>query len=274
MGVRCKDELCDMTDSPSAYTETFYEERRDRVRASAAIVAPLVMDLFSPRSVTDFGCGTGEWLEAFSNLGVKDYLGLDGDYVSRDKLAIPSDRFRAVDLNQIPAPGKFDLAMSLEVAEHLHPASADAFVDALTAAAPVILFSAAIPFQGGTDHFNEQWQSYWAEKFAARGFVCLDCLRPQILDNQAVNVWYRQNILIYCREVCVPDGLTPISDRFRMNYVHPDFYADKAVAVERLADRLSERRVPQSGKEALKMIAACAGVLVKSAGRTLKKKTG
>ena len=54
---------------------------------------------------------------------------------------------------------RFDLALSLEVAEHLPPECGSEFVQTLTDLSSVILFSAAIPFQGGTDHLNEQWPS-------------------------------------------------------------------------------------------------------------------
>ena len=71
----------------------------------------------------------------------------------------------------------------LEVAEHIPPECADIFVESLTwGLAPVIMFSAAVPGQGGTLHLNEQWPAYWASKFAQHGYVLIDCLRPQLWD--------------------------------------------------------------------------------------------
>ena len=89
--------------------------------------------------------------------------------------------------------------MTLEVGEHLSPARADSFVEDLTRLSDVILFSAAIPAQGGTNHVNEQWQSYWAEKFSRRGYVTVDCIRPKIWANSAADICYRQNILLYVK---------------------------------------------------------------------------
>jgi hypothetical protein len=83
--------------------------------------------------------------------------------------------------------------MSLEVAEHLPPDRSNSFIAELTALAPVALFSAAIPQQGGTDHINERWQSYWAGLFKKRGFSPLDVIRPAVWENDAVERWYRQN---------------------------------------------------------------------------------
>ncbi|MGH6841445.1 MAG: hypothetical protein ACREDV_05045, partial [Methylocella sp.] len=91
----------------------------------------------------------------------------------------------------------FDLALCLETAEHLLPEAAVPFVESLTRVAPVIVFSAAIPRQGGTGHFNEQWPSYWAKLFASRGYECLDLLRDYLWANDAVEVWYRQNMLCF-----------------------------------------------------------------------------
>lgn len=35
-------------------------------------------------------------------------------------------------------------------------------------------------------HVNEQWQSFWAEKFAARGYVAVDAIRPEIWDDPSI----------------------------------------------------------------------------------------
>src|SRR5204862_3532668 len=141
---------------------------------SARAVVPLVMELVRPASVLDVGCGLGTWLAAFAEAGVADFLGMDGDYVDRAKLKIPAERFRAADLTNPPSPGRtFDLAVCLEVAEHLPEKASPRLVELLATAAPVVLFSAALPGQGGTRHINEQWPAFWQRLFAARGFVRL-----------------------------------------------------------------------------------------------------
>ena len=94
---------------------------------------------------------------------------------------------------------RFDLALSLEVAEHLPPECGSEFVQTLTDLSSVILFSAAIPFQGGTDHLNEQWPEYWADRFDARGYVPIDCIRRRIWRNEDVEWWYAQNLMFFVR---------------------------------------------------------------------------
>jgi SAM-dependent methyltransferase len=182
----------------------------------------LLLARFPAASVVDLGCGIGAWLRAFERNGVTDYLGLDGDYVSAETLLIPADRFRAVDIPRLSDVGRrFDIACSLEVAEHLLPECAARFVALLTQAAPVVLFSAAIPRQGGVDHVNEQWQSYWAGLFASHGYVALDCIRPAVFGNPDVEWWYRQNTLVYCDRNHVPNGLEPVSDRYVLDRADP-----------------------------------------------------
>jgi hypothetical protein len=113
-------------------------------------------------------------------------------------MAIPENRFTPHDLTRpISLDTHFDLAMSVEAAEHLPPECAAGFVESLTNAAPVVLFSASIPHQPGEDHLNCQWPAYWADLFLARDYVVIDSLRYMIWDDARVDWWYRQNIMMY-----------------------------------------------------------------------------
>jgi SAM-dependent methyltransferase len=181
------------------YDAAYFETQVQGTRQSAAVVVPLVMELLSPRSVCDVGCGTGIWLAVFEEHGVEEVLGLDGDYV-RGALQIAPERFVAADLEQgVPAVGSFDLAVSLEVAEHLPRSAAEAFVAGLVGLAPAVLFAAAVPGQGGEGHVNEQWPTYWQELFEQHGYRPLDCVRPRVWSNEEVHFWYRQNTLLFAR---------------------------------------------------------------------------
>lgn len=186
------------------YTRNFYEYQREKSRISAREIVPLVMELIQPKSVVDIGCGTGAWLSVFRENAVDDIYGLDGNWVDQDMLFIPADRFSKVDLKiPIHVARQFDLAMSLEVAEHIPADRAGEFVDSLTQLGPVILFSAAIPGQGGTHHVNEQWPDYWVRLFHERGFAVIDCIRKKVWQNDRVEWWYAQNLLLFVR----PDQL-------------------------------------------------------------------
>ena len=184
-----------------AYDESFFAMLKSTGRTSAEQIVPLLIDLIAPASVVDVGCGAGTWLGVFKRSGIEDVLGLDGEWVDPAALEIPRSQFRVTDLTKsFSCDRRFDVAVSLEVAEHLPERSADEFVRSLVNLAPVVVFSAAIPFQGGTAHLNEQWPDYWAGRFRSHGYLAFDCVRPRVWDNPAVSWWYAQNTVIYCTE--------------------------------------------------------------------------
>lgn len=212
------------------YDERFYEELREGARSSARVIVPLVVRRLHPRSVVDVGCGLGTWLAVFVGKGVTDVVGVDGDYVDPARLEIPRERFVAHDLSTtLRLERRFDLAVSLEVAEHLAADRAATFIDSLTALAPFVLFSAAIPFQGGTNHVNEQWPDYWATLFEARGFAPVDCIRREVWGDERVEWWYAQNTLLFVEEgrLGAPSpGVPPLerTPRSQLALVHPRQY--------------------------------------------------
>ena len=184
----------------SFYTKVFFTELRAGSIHSAEAVVPIVMKLMPCASVVDVGCGEGTWLAVFRSRGVEEILGLDGDYVERDQLQIPPECFRAFDLSKpLSIERTFDLAVSVEVAEHLPPESAETFVQSLTRLAPAVLFSAAIPFQGGNHHVNERWPDEWAKLFERFGYLPVDCIRRRVWEIASVDWWYAQNTLLYVK---------------------------------------------------------------------------
>jgi hypothetical protein len=184
--------------SDHEYSADFFDRHAGRALSSAREIVPAVLEIVQPKSVVDVGCGIGAWLSVFREHGIEDLLGIDGAYVDASQLLIPQHCFRTHDLEQpIALPRRFDLAVSLEVAEHISPACADAFVQSLVSLARVILFSAAIPGQGGEHHVNEQWPDFWAQKFARVGFAGIDCIRPRVWTNTSVEWWYAQNTFLY-----------------------------------------------------------------------------
>jgi SAM-dependent methyltransferase len=180
------------------YSESFFSAQASGSRHSAEAVAPLILELVDARSVVDVGCGVGTWLSVFRAHGIDDVLGIDGDYVPLEQLEIPTEQFHTADLTQPLRIGRrFDLAVSLEVAEHLPPSTSEQFVASLVGLADLVLFSAAIPRQRGSNHVNERWQSWWADRFAEHGFVPVDCVRRRIWSNPSVEWWYAQNVILY-----------------------------------------------------------------------------
>lgn len=189
------------------YTTKFYDRDYERTSKSAAAVVPYLVDGLvangapALQSVLDIGCGRGVWLKAFADAGVDHVEGRDGPWTRTDRLLIPPAQFTVTDLSQTwSSPRRYDLAMTLEVAEHIDASQAEIFVDNIVAVSDTILFSAAIRGQGGQYHVNEQPLSYWLEKFAARGYALYDVIRPRFWNDQAVCWWYRQNIVLLCND--------------------------------------------------------------------------
>jgi SAM-dependent methyltransferase len=184
--------------SGPCYSPEYFGNIGVQSRNSASVVAPLMMRLLQPRSVVDVGCGTAAWAAAFKAAGVREVLGIDGEYCTTANLEIAKTEFQAADLTKPIQPSRrYDLAICLEVAEHLDAQYAPQLIDSLVKLAPAVLFSAAIPFQGGEHHVNEQWPSYWVNLFTERGYAAIDAFRQPLWMNKEVAWWYAQNMLLF-----------------------------------------------------------------------------
>ena len=214
------------------YTNEYYQALREGARRSAQAIVPLVMGLLHPRSVVDVGCGDGTWLSVFRQQGVEEILGIDREYVTGEILEIPEEEFLRHDLRvPLSMDRQFHLVVSLEVAEHLPGECAETYVDSLTRLGPAILFSAAAPFQGGTDHINEQWPEYWVELFGRKGFVALDPIRKHLWGQDDVDYWYRQNILLFVKREYLENRPELEAERkdahgSQLSIVHPQMYLE------------------------------------------------
>jgi SAM-dependent methyltransferase len=202
------------------YDRAFFENQHRQSYASAMHLLPHVFDELAPVSVLDVGCGVGPWLSAALDLGAEDVVGVDGDYVDRSQLLIPSDAFVSHDLSTpLDLGRRFDLAMSLEVAEHLPPSAGEGFVRSLTRHADVVLFSAGIPWQGGTHHVNLRWQTYWAELFRREEFKSVD-IRSLFWRDNRIGGHYRQNVVLYTKR-----SLTLQPPPLPLDVVHPEVWS-------------------------------------------------
>lgn len=219
------------------YDDYWYDKQFGYVLESARVYVAYLRQFLQPHSVLDVGCGRGGWLKAWQETGVTKLIGLDGHWNSQGKMIEPSIEFSPIDLNQrFRVAEPVDLAMTLEVAEHLLPSSAQAFVESLAAASDLVLFGAAYSYQGGTQHINEQPHSYWGRLFGACGLVPFDILRPVFWGDDRVCYWYRQNTFLYAKHgsaayfALTAKGLAPLPDVAFMDCVHPTLYDMKVHA--------------------------------------------
>jgi 2-polyprenyl-3-methyl-5-hydroxy-6-metoxy-1,4-benzoquinol methylase len=175
----------------------------DGAARSAEIMAASIRREFAPRTVVDVGCGTGALLDAMRSQGI----GVAGFEYS--EAALELCRMRGLDVIKVDFERDvldfketFDVAVSVEVAEHLPGSVADRYVDLLTSLSEVVVLTAAPPGQGGTDHVNEQPQAYWIAKFAARSFLHVEELSARWRDEWkagGVAGWYYRNVMVFKR---------------------------------------------------------------------------
>ncbi|MEM9739559.1 MAG: class I SAM-dependent methyltransferase [Pseudomonadota bacterium] len=183
------------------YDQDYY----NHVETWAAESAPAIVDSitrdFGPKSVADVGCGTGAMLERVSRAG----LVTKGFEYSDD--GIKRCRHRGLDVQKFDIEAdtynddtRFDVVMSMEVAEHLPESIADNYVQLLCDLSDTVVMTAASPGQIGTDHVNLQPKSYWIEKMTARGYTHLPQLQQSWQDKwkaAGVTRFYWQNLLLF-----------------------------------------------------------------------------
>ncbi|MBS4066445.1 MAG: class I SAM-dependent methyltransferase [Chitinophagaceae bacterium] len=232
---------------------------------AASEIVPFLVKILGPQSVLDVGCGIGTWLWEFKQAGVKTVKGIDNPYVDKKLLTqyLQEQEFLAYDLSKpFDFNEKFDLVISLEVAEHLPASSAEIFVDSLTKHSDIILFSAAVPFQDGQNHINEQWPEYWYSFFEKKGYVPYDFVRDKFWHNSNVDIWYRQNILLYAKpNLPKLQSFSPATGR--LSRVHPELFELRMKKLKKARLLIEEHIAKPTVKHSFK-------ILVKSLVQTLK----
>lgn len=229
------------------YRDDFYARFGRAPYLSATKYIDILWPLYAPRSVVDLGCGRGDWLKAFKDRGVDRLAGYDGNWNAQDKMVDQAIAFSAVDLSHpLESPDRFELAMSMEVAEHIAASSAATFVESLTRLSDVVLFGAAYIKQGGAHHINEQQHTYWADRFLAHGYLPFDLFRATVWGDADISFWYQQNTFLYIRKgTAVFDrflqlGKTPMDNVRFMNCVHPELYQQQ---LDRIREPLTARSI-------------------------------
>lgn len=199
------------------YTEAYYKRISFGAIRSAEEIYKHFPDYMNMK-IIDIGCGVGEF-----SCGNPNYWGVDYN-IPKKALLIPEENYINCDLEKDTVTGRYDLCICLEVAEHISEERADVLIKMLCSLSDKVLFSAAIPDQGGTGHCNEQWQTWWEAKFKDNGFGA-SLKQPDILENPNIELWYKQNIVLYEK-----GGKGEVVD-----YVLPDYYEQIVKHLKQLA---------------------------------------
>ena len=184
------------------YNEKFYNNQSDSSYKSAKIILPILFNHYKPNSIIDVGCGIGSWLKAAKELGINKFVGIDGNEIEEDFLLVSRKYIKIDNLETHKNINneKYDLAISVEVAEHLHNNCSVHFVETLTSYSDVVLFSAAIPYQEGEHHINCNPPQFWVDIFKKYGYDCYDFRNDLMNMWEKVNPCYSQNILLFAKE--------------------------------------------------------------------------
>ncbi|MCI0557007.1 MAG: class I SAM-dependent methyltransferase, partial [Nitrososphaera sp.] len=162
------------------------------------LVPTIIQVIGKVDSVVDVGGGIGAWCKAFKESGATRVLCIDTPEIEPSELLINANEFHSCDLTTtFPAPIRCDLAICLEVAEHIPCSQSQRLVRFLTHSSDIVVFSASIPGQPGLGHINEQPSVFWKRQFREFGFNQWDVIRPRIVFESDIPYWYRQNMFIY-----------------------------------------------------------------------------
>jgi hypothetical protein len=187
----------------SDYNVAFFDENIRVGLSAAEVVMPWVIDQLlrtHTGPVIDVGCGPGAWLSVVKGLGCPVH-GVDG-YAPDSHLLIDPSEFERRDLTEGVDCSGYDISMCLEVGEHLPESSSAALVAGLCKAR-YVFWSAAIPTQGGVNHVNEQWSTWWEPYFAEHGYAGSCDIRRVFWTDKRIAAFYRQNFVIWA----TPDDL-------------------------------------------------------------------
>ncbi len=208
---------------------------------SPQVIVPFLYKFIHPKSVIDIGCGVGTFLYAFKKLGVNEVMGLDGDWVNKQLMSkyLEPNEFKPINLSEFEdVKKKYELAICLEVAEHIGERFSDNLIKTIVHASDVIIFSAASPYQQGQHHINEQWPDYWIRKFSKHDFHFYDVLRSTLWNNPDVDFWYKQNIFLVMHKDHLFDEqwINDLKKNTFNNLIHPDAFIKRSKLLVRIID--------------------------------------
>jgi len=199
------------------YTVDFYESVNQRASETAKLVFEILNKYVRVNSIVDAGCGSGAWIRTALEEGLEKAYGLDLtssiDLINKNsdfKEQLDSGRIELIERDFVSNPisefPKADLAVCLEVLEHLPPSTAESLVARLTEASDFVIFSAAQPGQGGTYHINEQELRYWVDQFAKYDFEPFDPFREILSESNFVPRFYSLNMLLLVSKEALSAG--------------------------------------------------------------------
>lgn len=158
-------------------------------------LAKFIKQVIRPKMVLDIGCGPGHFVESMLDVGI-NAVGIDID----ERVVGKPYLFQQDILST-----KFvtDVAICLEVLEHIHEDHAEEVIDKIsTMFTDTLIFTAAQPGQGGVGHINCQPKEYWDKLFNQNGLYRNTLMEDTLLlycKQGRYMGWFYNNLLVYTK---------------------------------------------------------------------------
>lgn len=197
------------------YDKEYHERIHREERPQAVNLAEFLRNFYGiDKTVIDFGCSIGTYVQALAEVGF-NVRGFDSSVDAVENRLCGMVEYADLCNGHIPMVA--DIGICLEVLEHIPEEHASEVIAKLCESTNgYLIFSAAIPGQGGEGHVNCQHKQYWIDVFEANGFV-VDYVRTKtLLDYMASRYhmgWFTQNAMVL-RRFHIPQSSVPAIYRF------------------------------------------------------------
>ncbi len=183
---------------------TFSMYHRGALDTAPSAVTCLLSLYPALRIVVDLGCGTGVYLHEFEVRGVETIGYEHSARARRQAERLYGLKVRPFDVQEFKGVGRLaDACLCIEVAHYLPPSLANLLVQHCARSAPLVIFSAAQPGQGGYGHVNAQPREYWIERFAALGYRLNVSTSSRLQDHLRTHLkrgfWLAANVCLFER---------------------------------------------------------------------------
>lgn len=182
-----------------SYDKDYFKRIEEAETIQAKSLSEIVIKKYKPKKIADIGCATGLYLVPFHEAGVKT-VGYDNAKYAVDKALVPT--VKDVDITKKMRKIRADVAICIEVLEHIEDKYSDQVIDNIAAVTDTVIFTAAQVGQGGTGHVNCQPREYWENKFKVRGFnrdVEAEEEIREYVTRKKHEDWFKNNLQVFIK---------------------------------------------------------------------------
>lgn len=181
------------------YDKRYFTEIESKEVEQANNLCDIICKIYDPKIVGDVGCATGLYLVPFHVKGTET-IGWDNAEYAVGEKRVPT--VVDADITKKLPKQRVDLAICLEVLEHIESGLSKPVIENITKLSDVIIFSAAQVGQGGTGHVNCRPREYWEGAFMMQGFKrdieAEHKIREHVTKGKHAG-WFRRNLQVFVK---------------------------------------------------------------------------